>query len=80
MTGGTGVVQVITTKNFQPLVLDPTLNAYIKFYAPWCSHCKAMEDDWKQLAVEVKDRKDVVIAEVDAEKYRDVGDKVCHHC
>ena len=39
-------VVVLTTANFRKLVLRSNDNWFIKFYAPWCGHCKKMADDW----------------------------------
>ncbi|SBS98254.1 protein disulfide isomerase [Plasmodium malariae] len=36
---------------------------FIKFYAPWCSHCKAMTKTWAKLAAELKGT--VNIAKID---------------
>merc|ERR1719414_439376 len=38
---------------------------FIKFYAPWCGHCKAMKPAWDQLMTEYKDSKTTMVAEVD---------------
>jgi len=40
-------------------------SVFIKFYAPWCGHCKKMKPDWDNLMEEYKDSKTACVAEVD---------------
>jgi len=38
---------------------------FVKFYAPWCGHCKKMKPDWDKLMTEFADSKTALVAEVD---------------
>lgn len=51
---------------FQEVVLDPSKAVFVEFYAPWCSHCKALEPKYKKLAKKFEKQEDVVIAKFDA--------------
>jgi protein disulfide-isomerase-like protein len=38
---------------------------FLKFFAPWCGHCKAMKPAWDGLMAEFADSKTVLVADVD---------------
>lgn len=62
-----GVI-ILNDKNFAQAVEEfPKL--FVKFYAPWCPHCKTLAPKWEQLAKENSEVEEgVVFAKMDSEK------------
>jgi protein disulfide-isomerase-like protein len=55
--------QTLTGDNFEASIAGK--GSFIKFYAPWCGHCKKLAPAWDQLHAEFKDNSAVVIGDVD---------------
>lgn len=52
--------------NFNETVLDESKDVFIKFYAPYCTHCKAFAPVWEKLAEKIhKVNKEIRFAEMD---------------
>jgi len=66
-------VTILDSTNFDSIVLDEKKNVLVEFYAPWCGHCKKLAPTWEKLASIYKNEENVVIANIDADKYSDVG-------
>lgn len=47
----------------------------MEFYAPWCGHCKSLAPVYEQVATAFKKEKDVVVAKVDADAHKDLGER-----
>ncbi|XP_062143658.1 probable protein disulfide-isomerase A6 [Alnus glutinosa] len=81
--GGTNVkiasapsnVVVLTADNFNEVVLDETKDVLVEFYAPWCGHCKSLAPTYEKVATAFKSDEVVVIANLDADKYKDLAEK-----
>lgn len=51
---------------FKKLVLDNSKkDVFIRFFGPWCGYSKSMEAHWLQIADDLKEVSDVVIAQID---------------
>lgn len=64
----TGDVIELTPANFQRLVLDSDNVWVVQFYAPWCVNSVRYEQEYKQLANELKDA--VKVGAMDGHTYK----------
>ncbi|KAK6508248.1 hypothetical protein TWF506_010345 [Arthrobotrys conoides] len=73
VAAGTNVID-LTPKNFDEIITNSGKPALVKFFAPWCGHCKKMAPTYDELGDAFESVKDqVVIAKVDADKHRELG-------
>merc|ERR1711957_85927 len=57
---------VLVGKSFDDVVKDAPKDVPVKYYAPWCGHCKTLAPIWDELAADVMDIDDLVIAKFDS--------------
>ena len=72
-----GKLTSVTSSNVEE-ILGPKseYHKFVKFFAPWCGHCKKMRPDWDKLADEFpKAHDNVVIADVDCTVEKDLCSK-----
>ncbi|KAK7431431.1 hypothetical protein QQZ08_001921 [Neonectria magnoliae] len=62
-----GVSVPLTPETFEKLVTSTEDPWFIKFYAPWCSHCRAMAPTWEQMAKTMAGKLNVGEVNCDAE-------------
>ena len=73
-----GPVKVAVGKNFDELVLNSEKDVLIKFYAPWCGHCKKMAPAYEELGQALQDEPGVDIVKMDATANDVTGPFVVH--
>lgn len=56
----------LTAKNWKSHV-DGSKDLFVKFYAPWCGHCKTLAPKWEEMAEKFADDDSVVIAHFNAD-------------
>lgn len=44
------ITVTLTSSNFDKQVMRSKDLWFVYFYAPWCTHCKALEPQWKRVA------------------------------
>jgi protein disulfide-isomerase A1 len=62
-------VEGLTTlvgSSWDEIVMDANKDVLVKYYAPWCGHCKSLAPIWAELAKETEGIEDLVIAKFDA--------------
>ena len=59
-------VRIIVGENFSKVAFDRNADVLVKFYAPWCRHCKKLAPEYAKLAKKFAEIESIVIAKVDA--------------
>mmetsp|Transcript_19833 Transcript_19833/g.23796 ORF Transcript_19833/g.23796 Transcript_19833/m.23796 type:complete len:256 (+) Transcript_19833:2-769(+) len=72
-TAAAGAVEC-DDSNFDEVVFHSHKNAFVKFYAPWCKHCKSMKPNWDKLADLYKNSETIVIVDVNCDPVDEYGE------
>jgi len=61
-----GHVKVLVGKNWDQEVINNDKDVLVKFYAPWCGHCKSLAPKWDKAAELLAKNPNIVIAKLDS--------------
>lgn len=59
-------VKIGVGKNFKSMVLDSDKEFLVKFYAPWCGHCKNLAPHYDEAAKRLQANPNIVLVKVDS--------------
>eukprot|EP00227_Mantoniella_beaufortii_P017789 CAMPEP_0197591044 /NCGR_PEP_ID=MMETSP1326-20131121/12621_1 /TAXON_ID=1155430 /ORGANISM="Genus nov. species nov., Strain RCC2288" /LENGTH=230 /DNA_ID=CAMNT_0043156383 /DNA_START=72 /DNA_END=764 /DNA_ORIENTATION=- len=65
----------LTAASFDAQVFESGKGAFVKFFAPWCGHCKSLAPAWNKLGDEFAESPTILIADVDCTKEADLCKK-----
>lgn len=66
----------LTPENFDNVVMHADKDVLVEFYAPWCGHCKRLTPVYEKVAHAFRlDSDKVVVARVDADAHRELGQR-----
>jgi len=68
-------VHALTPETFDTVVSNDAAFKLLEFYAPWCGHCKSLAPIYEQLGGVFSGESKVVIAKIDADKHRSLGER-----
>ncbi len=68
----------LNSDTFSDVVSKAGVVTFVKFFAPWCGHCKRMAPTWDELAQKYADVDDVVIAKVDCTSHDNKNKELCN--
>jgi len=66
---------VLSSANFDEVVLDKGKNVLVEFYAPWCGHCKSLAPIYEKVAANFESESDCIVAQINAEEAKDISAK-----
>jgi len=75
LSASASAVVVLTANNFVDNVQGKAV--FIKFFAPWCGHCKSMKGDWEKVAADWEGSETGLVGEVDCTDEEGGGDLLC---
>jgi protein disulfide-isomerase A6 len=75
ITGANAGAVDLTEGDFDAQVFESGKGAFVKFYAPWCGHCKALKPAWDKLGDEYDGSSTVLIGDVDCTVHQNLCQK-----
>lgn len=63
-----GPVYKVVAKTFNDIVINNDMDIFVKYYAPWCGHCKALAPTFVELGESLKHNTKLKLVEIDSTK------------